>query len=440
MLEVTTIGIICIALLLVLIFLSVPVGISFILSGLFSTYLLFGADKSISLLTGAAYSSIAAPSWTAIPLFILLGSLAVQSGFANRAYKSADGLTSGLPGSVGITTCFGCAGFGAISGASIAATSVFGKMALPEMKKMGYSNSFASGIIASAGTFASMIPPSMMMIIYALFTNTSVAKIFFAGIIPGILSAVIFSIYIYLKAKSDKELTQRQLAQPKLNFKERVSLLSMAWPILLVAFIILGGIYTGIFTPTESAAVGCILVVIIGYFGGSFRKMSDFSSALRESANTTSMVFLINIGALYYGKVLVLSRLPQDITSYLTSLNLSPTVVLIVICAIFFILGMIMVPIGIFAMILPIVMPIITSLGYDPIWFGIICLKLTEIGAVTPPVGLNVYALKGVVSKEITVNTIFKGIWPFVFVDVVILIILIMFPQISLWLPNLLFN
>jgi C4-dicarboxylate transporter, DctM subunit len=285
-----------------------------------------------------------------------------------------------------------------------------------------------------------MIPPSMMMIIYALFTNTSVAKIFFAGIIPGIMSAVVFSIYIYLKAKSDKELTQRQLDQPKLNFKERVSLLSMAWPILLVAFIILGGIYTGIFTPTESAAVGCILVVIIGYFGGSFRKMSDFSSALRESANTTSMVFLINIGALYYGKVLVLSRLPQDITSYLTSLNLSPMLVLIVICAIFFILGMIMVPIGIFAMILPIVMPIITSLGYDPIWFGIICLKLTEIGAVTPPVGLNVYALKGVVSKEITVNTIFKGIWPFVFVDVVILIILIMFPQISLWLPNLLFN
>ena len=439
MFSLTLIGVICITLLLLFIFISVPVGIAFILSGLISTYLIFGLEKSLSLLMGASYSSIAAPSWTAIPLFVLLGSLAVQSGFASRAYKSADGITSGLPGSVGITTCFGCAAFGAISGASIAATAIFGKMALPEMRRLGYDKSFATGIIASAGTFASMIPPSMMFIIYALFTRTSVAKLFFAGIVPGLITAVVYSIYIYFRAKNDKELLARQEAEPKLNLKERIHLVSTSWPILLVAFTILGGIYSGKFTPTEAAAVGCILVLIIGLLEGKYKKFSDFTDALRESANTTSMVFLINIGALYYGKVLILSRLPADLTSYLISLSLPPFLILSIICIIFFLLGMIMVPIGIYAMILPIVMPILTSLGYDPIWFGIIALKLTEIGAVTPPVGLNVYALKGVVTKDITVTDIFRGIWPFVGCDLVVLLFLILFPQIALWLPNLLF-
>ncbi|MFD1039348.1 TRAP transporter large permease [Virgibacillus byunsanensis] len=438
--DLTMIGIICIALLLLLIFLSVPVGIAFIISGVISTILIFDIERAISLLMGAAFSSIAAPSWTAIPLFILLGALAVQADLARRAFKSADAITSGMPGSVGITTCFACAGFGAISGASIAATSIFGKMALPEMRRLGYGKEFASGLIASAGTFASMIPPSMMFIIYALFTNTSIAELFFAGIIPGILTAVVYAIFIYVKSKRDKVLVERQKAEPKLNGKERLSALFSAWPIVLVAIVILGGIYTGLFTPTEAAAAGCVLILAVGIFEGRFRKLSDVNGALRESANTTSMVFLINIGALFYAKVLVLSRLPQDFTVYLTNLDVPPFVIVLIICLVFFLLGMIMVPIGIYAMILPIVIPIITSLGYDPIWFGVIALKLTEIGAVTPPVGLNVYALKGVVTKDISVVDIFKGIWPFVILDVIILSFLIAFPQITLWVPNLLFD
>lgn len=440
MVDVVLVGVICILLLLLFIFMAVPVGIAFIVSGLLSTYLIFGMEKSLSLLIGTAFASIAAPSWTAIPLFVLLGGLAVQSGFANRAYRSADGITSGLPGSVGITTTLACAGFGAISGASLAATSIFGKMALPEMRRLGYDKSFATGLIASAGTFASMIPPSMLFIIYALFTNTSVAKLFFAGIIPGILSALVYSIYIYFYAKRNKELMERQKAEPKYNFRERVSLVVSSWPIALVAFTILGGIYTGIFTPTEAAAIGCVLVLVIGYFEGKFRKFSDLSGAFRESANVTSMIFLINIGALFYAKVLVLSRLPSEITAYLINLDVPPFVILIIICLVFFVLGMIMVPIGIYAMVLPIVMPIITALGYDPIWFGVITIKLAEIGAVTPPVGLNVFALKGVAPKDVTVVDIYKGIWPFVVLDSIILIILILFPQITLWLPNLLFD
>lgn len=440
MLEVTSIGIICIFLLLLFIAIGLPVGISFITSGLISTFLILDGNRAMALLISSAHSSIAAPSWVAIPLFILLGGLAVQSGLATKAFRSADAVASGMPGSIGIATCLASAGFGSISGASIAATTIFGKMALPEMRKLGYSKSFASGIIASAGTFASMIPPSMMFIIYALFTNTSVAGLFFAGIIPAILSAVIYSIYIYYRCKKDPAMMKREAERPKVSVKQRVGAVGEAWPIVVIAVTLLGGIYSGMFTPTEAAAVGCILIVVIGFFQGHFRKFNTISDALRDSANTTSMIFLINIGALFYAKVLTLSQMPANITSFFVNLDVPPIVIIIFICIIFFILGMFMVPIGIFAMILPIVTPIVAGLGYDLIWFGVLVLKLTEIGAVTPPVGLNVFALKGVVSKDISITDIFKGVTPFVVLDIITLIILMAFPFLSLWLPNLLFS
>lgn len=439
MLDIMAIGIICILLLLIFIGIGVPIGASFIVSGLISTFLMLDGQRAIALLIGSAHSSIAGPSWVAIPLFILLGGLAVQSGMASKAFKSADALSSGLPGSVGIATNLGAAGFGAISGASIAATSIFGKMALPEMRKLGYDKRFATGIIASAGTFASMIPPSMMFIIYALFTNTSVAGLFFAGIIPGLISAVVFSIYIYLRSRRDPAMVKRHKEMPKMAPAERAKAIGASWPIMLVAITMLGGIYTGIFTPTESAAIGCIMILIIGFAQGHFRKASSLSNALKDSANTTSMVFLINIGALFYAKVLTLSQVPTVATNYLVNLEVPPIFIIIIICIIFFVLGMIMVPIGIYAMILPIVAPIVSGLGYDLIWFGVITMKLVEIGAVTPPVGLNVFALKGVAPKDVSVSDIFRGVTPFVGIDILILILLIAFPVLSLWLPNLLF-
>jgi C4-dicarboxylate transporter DctM subunit len=436
------IGILCIVLLLMLMAISVPVGLCFILSGILSTYLIFGFEKSLSLLMASAYNAIAAPSWAAIPLYILLGSLAVQSDFATRAYRSVDAIAARLPGSIGITTCFGCAAFGAISGSSVAASAIFGKMVMPEMRRLGYDNSFASAIVGSAGNFASLIPPSTLFIIYALFTNTSVAKLFFAGIIPGLLTAFVFSVYIYFRAKNDKEMASRQAAgaQIKMSTKERVTAVLRAWPILLVGFIILWGIYSGVFTPTEAAAVASILVLLVGLFQGKYRKFGDLTSTLRESASTTAMLFLINIGAMYYGKVLVLTRLPAELTSLLVNLDVPRMVILLLILVVLFILGMIMVPIGIFAMVLPIVTPIVTSLGYDLIWFGVIAVKMMGIGAVTPPVGLNIYALKGAVGKDITLNEMFRGIWPFVVLDFGVLVLLTVFPQLATWLPNLLFG
>ena len=434
-----TIGIVCIVLLIILIFLSVPIGVSFIISGFFSVYLMVGLDTSLALLIQCAYTTIATPSWVAIPLFVLLGALAVESGLANRAFRSVDGFAAGLPGSVGIATTLGNAAFGAISGSSLAAVTVFGKAALPEMIELKYDKSFASGIIAASGTFASLIPPSILFILYGLFTDTSIADLFFAGIIPGLLNAIMFAIYIFIIAKNSKELTDRieATASKNLNFKQRMSITLQIWPVAVVAIVILGGIYKGIFTPTEAAAVGSVVIIGFGIMDKKIKKENIFR-ALKDSTSTTSTLFLINVGALFYAKVLVLSNVPSVVSAFLMELKVLPVFIVIMVCILYLFLGMIMVPVGIYAMTLPIITPVLIQLGYDPVWFGVVTVLLMGVGSVTPPVGMNVYALKSVAPKNISLNDMFKGIWPFVFIDILLITIVIAFPQISLWLPSLL--
>ena len=436
-------GILCIALLLALMGTGLQIGLAFLLSGFVTSFLLLGFGSSLSLIGQVAYFSISTPTWACIPLFILMGSFAAAGGFARRAYNGVNALSHGIRGSLGIATCLSCAVFGAVSGSSIATTAIFGKMALPEMNRLQYDKAFSVGCIASAGTFASMIPPSMMMIIYALFTQQSVAKLFAAGIVPGFLTAVAYSILIMYRVKRNPQMapstpSTSRPATGENRWKESWQM----WPVVVIAIVVLGGIYTGLFTPTEAAAAGALITVVFGWILGSFRRVSLVTDAMKESANTTAMLFLINVGALFYSRVLALTRLPTELTMLLQGADVPRIFILIGILAIMFALGMIMVPVGIYALTLPVVFPILVSAGYDPIWFGVIALKLTEIGSITPPVGLNVFAMKGVIPKEmnISLETIFKGVWPFCLCDIIVLVFLIMFPQISLWLPNLLLN
>lgn len=440
MIGFTTVGIFCILFLLILIGSGVPIAISFLASGLASSSLLIGLKSSLSLLSQSAYYSISGPSWTSLPLFILMGSFAAVGGFAKRAYKGVDAISSGLPGSLGIATCFGCAAFGAISGSSIATTAIFGKLALPEMKKYNYDKSFSVGCIASAGTFASMIPPSMMFVIYALFTNTSIGRLFAAGVIPGLITATVYSASIIYRVKKNPKLAPRSLDKKILKPKEKLIELGKTWPIILIAFVVLGGIYSGLFTVTEAAAAGSLLTLFIGWQQGNIQRFHIVSEALRDAANTTSMIFLINIGALFYGRVLAITRLPIDLTMMIQAWDVPRIIILVSFLILYFFLGMIMVPIGIYALTLPIILPMLINLGYDPVWFGVIALKLTEIAAITPPVGLNVYAMKGVAGKDISLTEIFRGIWPFALCDIIVLVFLVAFPQLSLWLPNLIFG
>ncbi len=434
-------GILCIILLLALMATGLQIGLSFLLSGAIISTLLLGFNSTISLLGQVAYFSIATPTWACIPLFILMGSFAAIGGFARRAYNGVNILSRGVPGSLGIATCFSCALFGAVSGSSIATTAIFGKMALPEMNRLNYDKSFSVGCIASAGTFASMIPPSMMMIIYALFTQQSVGKLFAAGIIPGLLTAMSYAVLIYYRVKRNPSLApSTKTDQNRVRSSEQWKEAGQMWPVLIIAAVVLGGIYSGLFTPTEAAAAGALITLLFGWILGSLRKFSDVTGAMKDSANTTAMLFLINIGALYYSRVLAVTGLPSELTMLLQNLEVPRIVILLGILGIMFLLGMIMVPVGIYALTLPVVFPMLVSLGYDPIWFGVIALKLTEIGSITPPVGLNVYAMKGVISKDmnISLEDIFRGVWPFCLCDIIVLIALIMFPQLSLWLPTLL--
>lgn len=436
-----TAGISCVVLLLALMALGLQIGLAFILSGVIVGTVLLSFDSALSLLGQAAYFSVASPTWTAIPLFILMGAFASNGSLARRAYDGVNSLTKGMRGSLLIATSFSCGLFGAVSGSSIATTAIFGKMALPEMQRLKYDSSLSVGVIASAGTFASMIPPSMMMIVYALFTQQSIGKLFAAGIVPGILTAIAYAVVINIMVRRNPSLAPapvKRSAAPKT--KDEGDNASQVWPVGVIAFVILGGIYTGVFTPTEAAAVGSVVTLALSWYLKSFRTVSSVSAAMRDSANVTAMLFLINIGALFYSRILAVTGMPTELTSMLNSMDVPPFVILIVVMIIMFLLGMIMVPVGIYALTLPIVFPLLVKLGYDPIWFGVIALKLTEIGAITPPVGLNVFAIKGVIPKEMKISTeqIYKGCFPFLICDSVVLVFLVLFPAISLWLPNLL--
>lgn len=441
-----TAGIICIVLLLTLMAIGLQIGLAFILSGLVVGSLLLSMDSALSLLGQAAYFSVASPTWTAIPLFILMGAFASNGGLARRAYDGVHAMTRRIRGSLLIATCFSCGIFGAVSGSSIATTAIFGKMALPEMSRLGYDKGLSVGAIASAGTFASMIPPSMMMIVYGLFTQQSIGKLFAAGIIPGVVTAIAYAILINVMVRRNPDLVPSEEAEEAIRRAEQTDKNSggagQIWPVGLIALVILGGLYTGIFTPTEAAAVGSIVTLALSWYLKAFRTAAEISEAMRDAANITAMLFLINVGALFYSRILAVTGLPTELTIALQTMDVPPLVILLAIMAIMFVLGMIMVPVGIYALTLPIVFPLLVKLGYDPIWFGVIALKLTEIGAITPPVGLNVFAIKGVIPKEMKVTTerIYQGCMPFLLCDVVILAILVAFPAISLFLPNLLMN
>jgi len=421
---------------LVLVLIGMPIALAFFLTGFVGIWMLLGSTPALGLIGRTMYTAINSPSFAALPLFILMGAFAAQGGFAKKAYDSLYKLTIKLHGSLAIATCIACGFFGAICGSALATTAVFGEIALPEMDRFGYDKSLSLGVIASSGTFASMIPPSSGLIVYAMFTEQSVAKIFLAGVIPGILTAIAYSVSIYVRVRLNPKLAPKWTGED-FSFKEKITALKDMWSIFVLIFIILGGIYSGLFTPTEAAAVGALAALALGVFEGSIRKFSVVSNSVKETAQTSAMVFLIIVGAMFFSRFVAIGQIADRLTMHVQGLHVHRSIILWSILLLWFFLGMIMEPTGIKALTLPLIFPLIVSLGYDPIWFGIITQKLAEIACVTPPLGLNVYTMKAVAGKNTPIEIVFRGIWPFVVVDVVVLAILIAFPSIVLWLPNL---
>ena len=425
-----TIGMICFAVLFLLIFWGMHIGFAMALIGFVGFAILGGVKASVSMLGLVPYSTISSYTFSVLPLFLLMGEFASISGLMRDTYFAVYAWLGRVPGGLAMATIGGCAGFGAVSGSSIAGASTMCRIALSEMRAYHYDDKLSTGTIAAGGTLAILIPPSLIFIIYGLIAEQSVGKLFLAGILPGILLSVMFMMTIYIIARMNPHMAP---PGPAFGWKERLAATRAALGLLLLFVIVMGGIWVGIFTPTEAAAVGAF---------GSFvfvltRKMLNkqrLVSSLTGTISTTGMAFGILIGAMIFNNFVAISGLPTALASFVTSISIPPIGVLLCILCVYFILGCLMDTMAMILLTMPIFVPVILALGYDPIWFGVVLTVMCEFGLITPPIGVTVFIVSGI--ANVPMYDVFKGISPFLISLLVFLAILILFPQLALVLPN----
>jgi tripartite ATP-independent transporter DctM subunit len=367
-----------------------------------------------------------------VPLFILMGNLVTRAGMSQELFRAAYAFIGHLRGGLAMATVWASAGFGGICGSSIATAATFAKVAYPSMKRFGYSDRLAAGVVAGGGTLGIMIPPSTIMVIYGVFTETNIAKLFAAGILPGILGAI-------LLCGAVQYMTWRNPAEgppgERSSWRERFLALKDVWAVAVLFLFVMGGIYGGLFTATEGAGMGAFgaLLFALARRALTWRTLYE---ALLESARTTAMLFMILIGALMFAEFINITTMPADLKAFVTRFELNPIVVVLAIAAIYVVLGTAMEELSMVLLTMPVFFPVIVHLGYDPIWFGIIIVCVVEIGLISPPVGMNMFVLRTLL-PEVSTGTVFSGVLPFMWADVLRLAILILFPWLSLWLPSL---
>jgi tripartite ATP-independent transporter DctM subunit len=370
-------------------------------------------------------------SLSVIPLFIIMGYYAFYAGMTDDIFFTARQWIGHLPGGLAIATVFGCAGFAACTGASTASAAIMGRVAIPEMQKYGYHPRLAAGVVAASGTLASLIPPSVILVVYGIITEQSIGALLVGGFIPGVVSAAIYAGMIYTRVKLFPELGE---VQPRASWKGRFVSLRRTWGVLLLIFLVIGGIYSGVFTPTEAGGAAAFSAFLMALF---MRKltMERLKESLLETGRTTIMIFAIIVGVLIFVRFLALTGLPTRFAEFILALQVPRLLILILILCVYIFLGMFLDAIGMLMLTLPIVFPAVVALGYDPIWFGIIAVKMCEICLITPPVGLNCYIVRSV-APNISLEEIFRGVIPFVAMDILTVGVFIVFPQIITFLPS----
>ena len=366
-----------------------------------------------------------------LPMFILIGFLAYHAGMTQSLFDAARKCFGWVPGGLAVATVFATAGFAAVSGASTATAAVFSRVAIPEMLKYGYSQRLAAGVVAAGGTLASLIPPSAILVIYAIIVEESIGRLLVAGFIPGIVSAIIYAALIIFMAARNPE-----LGPPVKGFtwNDRLKSLPGTFPVVFVIFIIFFSMYTGTATPTEAGALGSMVVFIMALVGGM--KWPTLKDALLETARLTVMIFSLVWGVLIFVRFMGFAELPAVFAEWVVSLPFPPVVTMICILMFYVVLGMFMDAIGMLLLTLPVVYPAVIGLGYDPIWFGIVVVKMCEVCLITPPIGLNCYVVAGV-RPDIPLQEVFRGIGPFFIADVITLGVFLAFPEVITWLPDL---
>lgn len=426
-----TVGVIGFVVLFLLIGLRVHIGFSMALTGFIGFIYLTSCKAGFSMLALATYKTGASYSLTVIPLFILMGQLASQSRLGADFYQAVYRWVGSLPGGLAMATICACAGFAAISGSSLATAATLGLVALPEMKRYRYDEGLATGCIAAGGTLGIMIPPSTVMVIYAIITEQPIGSLFIAGILPGLLLTTLFLVTIYLLILHGPE---KAPPGPRFTLKEKMTALTGSWGILTIFFLVIGGLYAGWFTATEAAAMGTVGILIITAIKGRLTKEIMMGSLI-ESTLMTAMIFTILIGANIFGYFMATSGLPTMLAEWITGLGVNRYLVLLIICIVYIILGCLMEGLAIMFLTLPIVFPIVISMRFDPIWFGVMVTLLIEMGLITPPIGMNVFVISGI-AKDVPMEKTFRGILPFFLAMLVCMLILLAFPEIALFLPT----
>ena len=428
------VGLTGIGVLLVLILLRLPVGVSLIAVSFGGIWTLVGLNPAWGILTAVPYDFGAKWALTSVPMFLLMGFCCFHAGLTQGLFDAARKWLSGLPGGLAIATVFGAAGFSAVTGSSVACAAAMGRIAVPEMIRNRYDATLATGTVAVAGTIGALIPPSILLILYGIFVQVPISKLFLGGVGAGLLTAFAYVITIIVCVKVNPKLAPQVLEQSTLSDKLRA--LAETWPIILLVLGVFGGLFGGVFTPTEAGAVGAFLAFLIA---GAKQSLTWTKSkqAIIETIQTTAAIFVIAIGANLLTRFLALSGASQFLSQMVIELGADMFLLLLGIAIMYLVLGMFLEPLGAMLLTIPVLLPILQDTGLSLIWFGVVLTKFLEIGMITPPIGLNVFVIKGVVGNLVTTTQIFRGIIYFLLADLVVVALLMIFPEIVLFLPSL---
>src|SRR5687767_4349421 len=427
-------GLIGLAAMLLIAFLRVPIALAMGIVGIvgyaymrdwnFTTAFAVAQTKIYE--TGRNYTL------SVVPLFILMGNFVTRAGMSHELFRAAYAFIGHLKGGLAMATILACAGFGAICGSSIATAATMAKVAYPSMKRFGYSDRLATGAIASGGTLGIMIPPSTIMVIYGVFTETNIGKLFAAGVLPGILGAFLLCLAVRYVTWRDPN------AGPpgeRSTWRERWQAVRGIWAVAFLFVFVIGGIYGGLFTATEGAGMGAFGAMVFALWRRALNWKTLYA-ALLESARTTAMLFMILIGALMFAEFVNITTMPADLKAFVSRFEVHPTLVMLAICAIYVLLGTAMEELSMVLLTMPVFFPVVVHLGFDPVWFGVVIVCVVEIGLISPPVGMNLFVLKTLL-PDVTTGAVFRGVMPFMWADVIRLALLVLFPWLALWLPSL---
>jgi len=418
---------ILIAALLVLLIIGTPVGIALILLACIGMYAFGGWSFVWVTMQTLPYAQLSSYTFVVIPMFLLMGTVAARIGIVNALYVAVFRIFSRVKGSVFLATVVTSTGFAALSGSTVVNSAVFTRISLPEIIRLGFDKRLGAGCIAAAGTLAAMIPPSIVMVLYGTITKSSIGALLIAGIIPGIITAVSFCIGIYVISVLRPELSPP--LDVRFSLREKLEPLKSIWPLAILVFIMIYGIYAGIMPPSAAGGVGAFATIALGFL---YRKLTlpMLWSAVAETARMTAVLLIIILGGLLFSRMLVVTGIMGDVIGFVGGLDISPTVFILLIILFYLVLGMFIDAISMIVMTLPFVFPLVINLGYDPIWFGILVVKLCELGTITPPVGINLFAVVAASQGRIKPQDAMAGVWPFVIIDLIIIAGLVAFPQI----------